>query len=247
MDVQVERKTKIVGTVVPTTQPDTVKSLVQAGMDVLRINLAHSTTSSLDRVVSEYRSACAASNRVPCVLCELRGSELRSCWFIDKEMGTPCDSVNLHEGQEVTLVSHSDHGRDSFTGWVTESESRIGISLEKLGTIAGDAGTMIFMSDGNCRIRVTKGVSEEELRGVVTANCTLQSHAKVFIREHTTHMPFLTPQDVADLRWVVQNNVDFVAVSLTRKECDIEELRNILNKQHGNAVRCALSTFRLRT
>lgn len=229
------------GTVVPTTQPDTVRSLVKSGMDVLRVNLAHSNTSSLNSVIAEYRAACREQARVPCVLCELRGGEIRSCWFIDKELGNPCDSVSLHEGQQVKLVSHSDLGREKFTGWSTKEETRIGIGLERLGSISGELGTMIWMSDGNCKIRVTGKLSETEVLGVVTTDCTLVSHAKVFIKRRNARMPFLSTQDMADLKWVVQNSIDFVAVPLTRNESDVEELRDALNRCQGGDVRCVVS------
>jgi pyruvate kinase len=236
--VQVVCKTKIVGTAIPTMQPDLVRNLVKAGMDVLRVNLAHCQASALNGIISEYRTACKSLHRVSCILCELRGGEIRSSWFIDKEKGTPCSSITLSEGQEVKLISHTDLGRDTFVGWSNDKETRIGISLERLGAVAGSSGTMIWMSDGNCRIMVTERVSDTELRGVATSNCTLESYAKVFIKGNTSRMPFLTTQDMADLKWVVQNNIDFVAVPLTRQESDVEHLRGILHKHQGGEVRC---------
>lgn len=243
--MQVVRKTKIVGTVVPTTQPDTMKDLVRAGMDVLRVNLAHSPASTLSSIISEYRAACRSVKREPCVLCELRGGEIRSCWFTDKELGTPCASISLQEGQVVKLYGSSDRGRDTFTGWSTKDETRIGISLERLGDIAGEIGTMIWMSDGSVQIRVTQRLSGgTEVLGVVTANCTLEAHAKVVIKGHKVHLPFLTAQDIHDLKWVVKNSIDFVAVPLTRQESDIEELRDVLTKHQGDDVRCVAYTAR---
>ena len=242
--VQVARKTKIVGTVVPTTQPDTVKGLIRAGMDVLRVNLAHSQASTLNSIIAAYRAACHELNRVPCVLCDLRGSELRSSWFIDKELGTPCDSLILKEGQEVKLYGSSDVGRDKFTGWSTKDETRIGVSLPQLGNIAGDLGTMVWMADGSVQIRVTERLSDTEVVGVVTADGVLGRHSKVFIKGHNVYLPFLSTQDMADLKWVVQHNIDFVAAPLTREESDVDELRSILDKHQGSSVRCA--TFSLR-
>jgi pyruvate kinase len=242
LKVQVVRKTKIAGTVLPTMQSDMVWNLVRAGMDVLRVNLAHSQSSCLNSIINEYRTACNSLNRVPCILCELRGGEIRSSWFIDKEIGTPCSSIALRQGQEVKLISHSDLERDKFIGWSNDKETCIGISLEKLGGVAGAPGTMIWMADGNCRISVTEKISESEVRGVVTSNCTLVSYAKVFIKGNKSKMPFLTSQDMADLKWVAQNHIDYVAVPLTRWESDVELLRGILDKHQGGEVRCASSS-----
>ena len=218
-----------------------MKDLILAGMEVLRVNLAHSQASALNSIIAEYRAACRELGRVPCVLCDLRGGELRSSWFIDKQLGTPCDSVTLIEGQEVKLYGSNDHGRDNFTGWSTKDETCIGISLPQLGNTAGDIGTMLWMADGSVQIRVTERLSNTEVLGVVTATGILGGHSTVFIKGHNVHLPFLSSQDIADLKWVVQNSIDFVAVPLTREEGDVEELRNILSKHQGSHVRCATS------
>ena len=100
------------------------------------------------------------------------------------------------------------------------------------------------MADGSVQIRVTERLSDTEVVGVVTADGVLGRHSKVFIKGHNVYLPFLSTQDMADLKWVVQHNIDFVAAPLTREESDVDELRSILDKHQGSSVRCA--TFSLR-
>jgi pyruvate kinase len=230
------RKTKIIGTILPTTDPVTIKELIMAGMDVLRINLAHSSARQLTEVVSEYKAACQTLQKEPCILCELRGAELRSCWLISRETSTPADSVELARGQAVTLVGTDDTSRDKFIGWSSLEDSRIAIGFEKLAAIA-PIGSTVCMLDGSVQVKVTERLSESEIRGVVVADCTLRSHTKVVIKGQRVRLPFLRPQDTDDLKWIVQNGINFVAVPLTRHESDIEELRCTLSNHRGAHVR----------
>lgn len=133
--VQVRRKTKIICTAVPSTNRDTLRQLVGAGMDVLRINLSHSTTAQAEDMLAAYREAAAHAGALPCVLCELRGSTLRASYLMDRAAGTPVKHVELRAGQRVQLYGTAASGPLEFVGWADDTGARIGIQYEKLGEI----------------------------------------------------------------------------------------------------------------
>lgn len=133
--VQVRRKTKIICTAAPSTSRDTLRQLVRAGMDVLRINLSHSTTAQAEAMLAAYREAAADAGALPCVLCELRGSALRASYLVDRAAGTPVKRVELRAGQRVHLYGTAASDPLEFVGWADDTGARIGIQYEKLGEI----------------------------------------------------------------------------------------------------------------
>eukprot|EP00892_Ulva_mutabilis_P005713 jgi/Ulvmu1/3513/UM162_0020.1 len=233
---QVQRKTKIICTAMPTTTAATLRALVGAGMDVLRLNLSHCAAADAAAVLADYRDACAEAGRLPCVLCELRGSELRSSYLVDREAGTPVKDVALRAGQPCVLFGSAATSPLEFVGWSEEEGARVGVQYEALGEIT-PLGTLVSMCDGAVAIRVDEILSRSEVRGTVVADCTLAEHTRVCIRGQTVRMPFLTDRDAADLRWAAAQHVNFVAVPFTRTEEDVAELRDQLNSCGGDHVR----------
>lgn len=94
------------------------------------------------------------------------------------------------------------------------------------------------MCDGAVAVRVEEILSATEVAGTVVADCTLLEHSKVSIRNHKIRLPFLTPQDSQDLKWVAARGIDFVSVPFTRTEEDVMEVRDILDNGGGESVRC---------
>lgn len=133
--LQVLRKTKIICTVVPSTNKATLASLVAAGMDVLRLNLSHSSTADADAVLAEYRTTCSEAGRLPCVLCELRGSTLRASYLVDRERDAPVKEVGLLAGMRAVLYGSASGDTAEFVGWADSDGVRIGIQYERIGDI----------------------------------------------------------------------------------------------------------------
>lgn len=140
--LQVQRKTKIICTAVPSTTKATLASLIAAGMDVLRLNLSHSSTADADTVLAEYRTACDEAGRLPCVLCELRGSTLRASYLVDRASGAPVKAVELRAGTRAVLYGSASGDAAEFVGWADGDGARIGIQYERLGEIT-PVGTVV--------------------------------------------------------------------------------------------------------
>ena len=150
---------------VPSTSRDTLRRLVAAGMDVLRLNLAHATTEQASGVVAEYRAACAERGRLPCVLCELRGSELRSSYLMDREGGAPVRQVELRAGQRVVLFGTAVTSAPEFVGWSSGDDgARIGVQYEALGEIT-PVGTVVRLLELACARSGADTQQENQGRG----------------------------------------------------------------------------------
>lgn len=131
---QVYRKTKIIATAGPSSSDlATLTAMVRAGMDALRINMAHSDRATHAKVVALYREACAVADAQPCVCVDLQGSELRTCWLIDKATREHVDSVALKAGQAVTLKGLNDSAEAEFVGWSCGEDTQLALGLPLLG------------------------------------------------------------------------------------------------------------------
>ena len=238
--LQVVRKTKVIATAGPSSSSqEELGALVRAGMDVLRINLAHAGRGACERIVAAYRAACGELCTTPCIFADLRGSELRSSWLVDETTCAPVSSVALTKGQLVTLYGSADLTPEQFVGWSNAGGTRIGISYANLG-VAAPEGTVIRMADGSVEFTVEEALSATEVRGRVEADCLLGGHKMVCIAEHGVRLPFLSAADRADAEWAARAGVHFIAAPFTRCKEDVEELQDILNACDSKA-RCARS------
>jgi pyruvate kinase len=238
--LQVVRKTKIVATAGPScADAVTMHQMVEAGMDVLRVNLGHTDQIDPGAVIAHYRKACSELGRLPCVCVDLKGSELRSCWLIDKQTKERVDSIRLKAGQKVTLFGSTAQEKDSFVGWEDGNSTRIGIGCENLGQLVLE-DNIVRMADGSIAIRVESIVTNNEVIGIVEGDCTLGNHKMVSIVNLKIHPPFLNAKDEADIKWAVHEGVNFLTASFTRSGEDVTQLQEILhNCPGGSDVRYA--------
>lgn len=84
--------------------------------------------------------------------------------------------------------------------------------------------------------------SAGELHCLVLAACTLGSHKRVAIAGSNLQLPFLTPKDVADVEWAVENAVNYISASFTRTRDDVVSLKALLSEHDGGeSIRCGPS------
>jgi pyruvate kinase len=235
--MQVHRKTKIIVTAGPSVNEGNIRKLILAGMDVLRVNMAHMTEDDVGRTLGLYRATCEDLGRLPCVLCVLRGGELRSSWLLDKDSNKQCESVGLKEGDDIIVYGSNESDRRSFVGWCSPSDKRIGLSFEKIGDVA-PVGTVISVGDGSVNLEVHTVSSPTEIIARVQADCILLAHQAAFIRSKLLRMPSLGADDAKALKFAASQGVNFVAMPFARSQDDIEDLRDTLrNVRGGSSVR----------
>jgi pyruvate kinase len=226
--LQVLRKTKIIGTAGPSSSDkETLKQMVLAGMDVFRINLAHADHATASATIDTYRAVCKELGTVACVFVDLQGSELRSSWLIDQSTRKPVSSVSLTKGQEIVLVGSADQSPETFVGWSNQSETRISVGYGELGKVAKE-DTIIRMADGAVEIKVEKILSQTEVLGRVASDCVLGSHKIVSIAALDLKVPFLTEKDKDDAQWAAKIQADFIAATFARCKENIEELQDLM-------------------
>jgi pyruvate kinase len=204
------RGTKLVCTLGPATE-DRVAELVDAGMDVARINLTHQGPGERDRLVVAVREASAAARKPVAVMADLSGPKVRLGELRGGE-------AILQQGARFTL--RPEPGPGDETGAAT---SHPGLAGEL------DVGDRISLADGEVELRVLGSdrevVTEVVLGGVIT------SRAGVNLQTGRLSLPPITEKDRKDAAWAVAAGVDLVAQSFVRRAEDVHELRQLLGER----------------
>ncbi len=205
------RRTKIVCTLGPATNsPERIAELIDAGMNVARINFSHGTREEHKRTIGLVREIAAQKNVPVAVLQDLSGPKIR----ID-EMKEP---VELQPGQRFSLFRHPRPG----------DERGVSTNYPDLVTIA-DVGDTIMLADGVLSLRVIEKKPDELVCEVVVGG-VLSSHKGINLPSRSLPIPSLTEKDKQDLQFGIEMQVDYIALSFVRKPGDVLKLKGILNR-----------------
>jgi pyruvate kinase len=204
-------RTKIVATIGPSSNdPDTIRKMLQAGMNVARLNFSHGDHDSHRATVKMLREVAAQENKVLALLGDLQGPKLR-LGFVRT------GGIQLNLGDEVVLTPH--RGQPAM------------IHLphpELIETV--EIGAKIVLGDGEVELVVT-GKQDDTLRCRVTVPGLLESRKGVNVPGTELPISSFTDKDQDDLRLICELDLDFVALSFVRTADDIEELREWMRQE----------------
>ena len=200
-----QRHTKIIATLGPSVADEgSVRSLVEAGMDVARLNFSHGDHELHALFARWVRTAARDLGRSIAVLQDIQGPKLRVGEF---EQG----SVILEEGAEVRLSPSG--GAGGRADWIP-------VGFEALVEDVAP-GAHVLLADGLIRLVVT-GVAGEELIADVVVGCELDDHKGVAFPDSHLSLENVTPKDEADLAFGRKIGVDYVAASFVRSGADVK-------------------------
>ena len=206
------RRAKIVCTIGPaTSSQEQITALINAGLDVARLNLSHGTQASHLLAYQRVRAGSDATGRSVGVLADLQGPKIRLGTF-------PGGPVQLDAGDEFIIAT------DDIPG--TEHEA----STTYPG-LADDvrAGDRILIDDGNVQLDVT-GVTGSRVRTRVVVGGKVSNHKGINLPGVAVSAPALTGKDESDLRWALATGVDIVAMSFVRSPEDVSPARKIMSE-----------------
>ena len=212
------RRTKIVCTLGPASSSEaTIEALIQAGMNVARVNFSHGTHEEHAATIARVRAVAGRLGVPVAVLQDLQGPKIRTGPLVG---GKP---VRLIDDQPFTIT----------TTPTTGMSDRVSTTYESL---PGDvrSGDRILLSDGAIELRVEE-VSGAEVRCRVAHGGLLAEHQGINLPGIVVSAAALTEKDRDDLIFGVHHRVDFIALSFVRQADDILEAKRLI----AEAVRTA--------
>ncbi|HSE69284.1 MAG TPA: pyruvate kinase [Nocardioidaceae bacterium] len=208
------RRAKIVCTLGPATStPEKIRELVDAGMDVARLNLSHGSYADHERSYKMVRAASDESGHGVGIFADLQGPKIR--------LGKVADGpVELEEGQPFTITTREVPGDTRICSTTYEG-------------LPGDAsvGDTILIDDGKVRLEVT-AVGETDVETKVVVAGPISNHKGINLPGVAVSVPALSEKDKEDLRWALHLTVDFIALSFVRSAKDVEDVRQIMKEEN---------------
>jgi pyruvate kinase len=218
------RRTKIVATVGPASlEPQVLRLLIQAGATTLRLNFSHGTQEDHQRSIRLIRQTAFELNQPVGILQDLQGPKIRLGTF---PLGTfPTGSIFVNPGDNFTLTSR-------------QVECNQEISHVSYAHLAEEVpvGATILLDDGKVEMVVEKVAPDSgDLHCKVTVGGVLSSNKGVNFPGITLSVKALTDKDRDDLRFGLNQGVDWVALSFVRNRQDIVEIKELIASQ-GKSV-----------
>ncbi|MEA3461995.1 MAG: pyruvate kinase [Bacteroidota bacterium] len=210
--------TKVIATIGPVTRnKEILEKLILEGVDVFRINLSHDTHDEHLRTIRYVRELNEELGSNVAILGDLQGPKLRVGNMEN-------DKVLLEDGQEFSFVSVP----------CTGTSEKAYLSYEKL---AADVtiGEQILVDDGKLIFEVTGSNRTDTVSCKVIAGGPLSSKKGVNLPHTKISQPSLTEKDIIDAQFILDHQVDWIALSFVRKEKDILDLRKIIDAHSSTA------------
>jgi len=204
------RKTKIVCTIGPASEKvETLKELIGAGMNVARLNFSHGDYEEHGARIKGIRQAASETGKTVAILLDTKGPEIRT-----GVIGEP--QVELVQGEKIILTTEE----------IVGDQHKVSITYDGLPEDVS-AGSVILIDDGLIGLEVI-GVKGNEIHCTIQNGGTLKSKKGVNVPGVKINLPGITEKDADDIRFGIEEGLDFIAASFVRKASDVLEIRKIL-------------------
>ncbi len=207
------RRAKIVCTLGPaSSSQQRIRELVDAGMDVARLNLSHGSYADHERVYRMIRQSSDDSGHGVGIMVDLQGPKIRLGNFAD-------GPVQLAEGADFCITTRPVSGDQSIC-----STTYAGLPRDVA------SGDEILIDDGKVRLRVLK-VDDTDVETRVEIAGTVSNHKGINLPGSTVSVPALSVKDIEDLRWALHLRADMIALSFVRNAEDAAAVRRVMKEE----------------
>ncbi|MEZ5115645.1 MAG: pyruvate kinase [Candidatus Nanopelagicales bacterium] len=207
------RRAKIVCTLGPATaSPEAIRALVDAGMDVARLNLSHGTHEQHTQTYAHIRRAADESGRGVGILVDLQGPKIRLGRFLH-------GPVLLQPGQEFVITTEDVAGDGECCSTTYEG-------------LPGDVapGDLVLVDDGRVELQVLRVDGPRVVTRVLEGG-RVSDHKGLNLPGVAVSVPALSDKDVDDLRWALRTGADLVALSFVRSAADLQDVLRIMEEE----------------
>ncbi|NNF38636.1 MAG: pyruvate kinase [Gemmatimonadetes bacterium] len=205
-------RTKIVCTIGPATSSvERIDALVEAGLDMARINMSHGTHEAHRQAVDRIRDAARRHGRPVPILVDLSGPKIR--------VGDLPDPIELEEGQTIVLAPQND--------------ARKGEIPTTYAGLAGDVATgqQVLLDDGFLELKVIETDGKRAASFEVVRGGLLKSRKGINLPDVEVAVPSLTEKDEVDLEFALDIGAEYISLSFVRRASDMADLRSRVGRQ----------------
>ncbi len=207
------KKTKIVATLGPaTSSKEVLKDMMEAGVNVFRINFSHADYDDVKTRINLIRSINKEYGYNSAILGDLQGPKLR--------VGVMEEGVVVNDGDEITFVTG-----EAFVG----NKERAYMNYKEFPKDV-NPGERILLDDGKLIFEVVSTNKESEVKTKVLQGGPLKSKKGVNLPNTNISLPALTEKDVKDAIFAISQEVDWIALSFVRHSQDLIELQDLINQ-----------------
>jgi len=211
------RKTKIIATIGPASEEvETLKKMLEAGMNVARLNFSHGSHEEHRRRIENLRQAAREAGKLLAIMLDTKGPEIRTGRLAS-------GPVKLEAGQRFVLTNRE----------VPGDNQEVQVSYAPLPQEV-TPGTTILLADGLISLKVVETTSTDIVCQVMNGG-ELGERKGINVPGVRINMPFLNDKDRDDILFGIKMGVDYIAASFVRTAEDVLEIRRIL-EQEGAAI-----------
>ncbi len=211
------KKTKIVCTIGPATDEKVLRQLFKEGLNIVRLNLSHGSHEEHKARIDMVKKIREEMNLPIGIMLDTKGPEIR--------LGKFKEDVELEDGDKFTLTT-----RD-----IIGDKTNVSISYDGLPKDV-KKGDRILLDDGLIELLVEEIINHRDIICKVINGGTLEDRKGVNVPNVSINLPAITEKDIEDIKFGIENDIDFIAASFIRKAEDVIEIRRILEKNNGNDI-----------
>jgi pyruvate kinase len=210
-------RTKLVATIGPASrEPETLRKMIAAGVDVFRLNMAHADLTVHQESVDRIRAASKASQRTVGILVDLAGPKIRL-----GQLHT--DPLELHSGDSIDFV------RGDKPASANELTCGYAPLLDEV-----QIGDEIALADGIARLTVVSKTADRATCRVVDSG-TIRSRQGVNLPGTKLSVPALLPADRRNAEWASKAGIDYISLSFVRNPDEVRELKGMVRAAGSSA------------
>ena len=214
----VRKRTKIVATIGPASRdPRVLRALVDAGVNVARLNFSHGSHAEHATVIDELRRLAAEIDQPIAIMQDLPGPKVRT-----GSLPADSDSVRLENGAAFELTIEPVEG----------SAQRVAVNYDGL-PLDVEIGKRIYLADGSIALRIV-GKTPDSIQTLVEVGGELRAEQGINYPDGTLRIEAVTDRDLNHLAFGLEKDVDWVAVSFVRSPADIERVKNFMAERGKN-------------
>ncbi len=213
------KKTKIVATIGPASESEEkLRELFDSGLNVCRLNFSHGSHEEHKKRIDTIKKVREQMNLPIAIMLDTKGPEIRLGDFKD---GT----IDLSQDDIFTLTTRDILGDNTI----------VSISYKGLPQDV-EIGGRILIDDGLVELRIIEIIDGTDIKCIAINSGTLKNHKGVNVPNVKINLPAVTDKDISDIKFGIENEVDFIAVSFVRTADDVNTIRRILEENGGQNI-----------